>query len=80
MIFQDNSKFCFYGANPLVINNINTDSASSSFYNQLFFSLVSNSPSYLYINKNDGCVRILPSFDLNNLKSSFIEYSVNKWY
>lgn len=73
LIFLDKIRFCFYGPNPLVINYNNN---SNPFYNQILYSLLPNSPNYLYINPYDGCVKILPSYNLAQSSQTYIQYSV----
>lgn len=71
--FLDIIRFCFYGANPIA-TSYNTN--SNSFYNQILYSLLADSPYYLYINPLDGCVKILPSFNLKDNNLKYIKYSV----
>ncbi len=65
-------RFCFYGANPVVTNfQTNTD----PYFSQVFYTLLSGSPDYLYINPYDGCVKILRWFNKNDVAQ--IKYEVN---
>jgi hypothetical protein len=74
VFFTDRIRFCFYGANPPVINVANN--FLSSFHSQIFYSLLPNSPSYLYINPYDGCVKLAPTFNINENELKSIQYSV----
>ncbi|CAF1065879.1 unnamed protein product, partial [Brachionus calyciflorus] len=66
-------RFCFYGTSPI---SFNLNSNENKFNSQIFYSLTPDSPNFLYINPHDGCVKILPSFNLENLNQNYIQYSV----
>lgn len=44
--------------------------------NKIYYSLMPDTPSYLYINPDDGCVKILPWLKLADLSPPVIRYSV----
>lgn len=46
------------------------------FYNKILYSLTFDSPQYLYTDSRDGCVKILPSFNLNSYEKNYIAYSI----
>ena len=70
----DRIRFCFYGATVPAFNL--NPSITSYFYNKIYYSLLPNSPDFLYINPFDGCVKISSSFDLNFSYLKSIQYSV----
>ncbi|RNA42470.1 cadherin-87A [Brachionus plicatilis] len=66
-------RFCFYGASPVSYNvRLNSD----PFFNQILYSLTPDSPQYLYSDSRDGCVKILPSFNLEGFDKNYISYSI----
>ncbi len=71
-------RFCFYNSNTPAFN-VNS-SNSNYFYNKIYYSLLPNLPDYLFINSYDGCVNILPSFNLEYSQKKFIKYSVSSLY
>ena len=69
-------RFCFYGtATP--VYNINTPGSNANdFFSKIYYSLLPNSPDYLYINPYDGCVKISSAFNLDSSNLKYIQYSI----
>ena len=68
-------RFCFYGTTKPSFN-LNPNSNPNEFANKLYYSLLPNSPDYLYMNPYDGCIKIAPVFNLNASLLKHIQYSV----
>ncbi len=66
----DHIRFCFYAIDRPVYNIPDTSNQP------IYFSLLSNSPDYLHINKYDGCVKISSIFKLPDTQATHIQYSV----
>lgn len=69
-------RFCFYGTTQPVYNIDPPASTNNHFFTKIYYSLLPNSPDYLYINPYDGCVKISSAFNLDTSTIKHIQYSI----
>ncbi len=74
----DRIRLCFYGKNPPAFNLESKTSNFNTFYQQIYYSLLPNSPNHLFLNPFDGCVKLAPALDLKENYEKYIQYSVRK--
>ncbi len=70
-------RFCFYGTSIIASDDDEYLNSDNPLWKKIYYSLSSDSPYFLNLNPNDGCVRIAPYYRIKYESVEIFKYSVS---